>query len=1510
MMATNEDKLDHSDSQCPEVESKHCPVSDSTSDETCKTASSKSISPDNVNEPQHGMMEEEQALCKETAVVSDRVVEGEREDANRDALMQTSIEMDEQSDKGVAPRAENEKDVASADGEDRVASPTNGVQAAPEEQDAGIDNGQDVQVSRQDENEDGTTREAAQTVGDGLAHQDEGVMATTPPADAEEGVAPTSDIVGVAAETESVEGPSADSVEGVAPQESGSHDVMHKGEGAVPDDVNEEKGRVPVVGEIPLLELQAEQPSQQKEVAVSDAAAPPCDDRQTTAAVSMTEEPGADSERISPTSAAENKDTVQEKTELTEEPPVEESKEAQQTKMAEFGGTLSSVVGIEGEERVKEKESDESMDVVPAQETVEEIDADISVPCASDAAHVDAGVKQGDNNEQGLTQMETENEVVEQMQLSDDDGAKTTLQDGEGSSQIIDKDGKEKGRSPCSKVESEVKESLNESETSRKNSDVGSKDDAAVSTTSDNAMETEQMTTELVSPPRDGLEIGNETGEQLDTSEVGMETENATDPSEDRNEIGNETAEQLPPSEPGMETGNVTSEQPCPSKTELELENLQHDITPSGGVASTETRSQDETVSEIEVSEKEMSSLTVSETEPDKPVEPESSPRDGEDSLYVSVQSSERQEEVTVKEKEAVEEGGEEEDEERRKKEEEETSLLEGTVDTTVASVGQTVVKERLQGDWACEGSGKERVEAEGTESVQMQKEEDFVEEGEKLAVETREIESVEKKDEDDTESKLDKQVEPESSADTQVKDVLDKQVEPELGADTQVKAVLDKQVEPELGADTQVKDVLDKQVEPESRADTQVDDVETAEVDKVPVESGQSEEKEQDETTKQETLSEDSASLPANVAESDGGKPDDPMDEAVNDQGQPPMGGTESATKIDSVAPEAVNDQGQPPEGGTESATMIDNVAPEAVDDQGQSPEGGTESATEIDAGHSPTSDKPETADSGIIEPAAGDATEGESPTLTASSQTKDSAMDAEESSASVPGDGAHSVPTASPEADITASPEAENDAPPTSSVQFDTDNVQQAPPTLPRPSAHSLPTSSSTTLSTSHVAITSSAASVSERGPPSLSSLSTLQLTAAPTAPTLPIVSLLGMSSSKTPPTSTLLPPPTSSLPSPPSLQRPSLSTVPSLSTQAAKSLSLTKLLPSFDSSQTPQPLTSKASGVIEPIVSKTTSPPNASPGTTATTELQGAVCVSQSGVDKATPLKATPSIDKSNINSVSVTAVSKPVAMTMTSSASITTNTTVPQSTLFVARQPGGVSMATGTTSTSATSTLSAVLLSPSIAPPPLRESQAVTKPPQLANPVSVITQLQTASSKTPPSQMATSKTPPSQTATSKTPPTQTALLKTPPSQMASSKTPPSSAIPITGQYVLMSGALSREQNIILGRGAEKLKVGEAEVLQVSGEPGLQLQQQKIEVKSREEMMGKVPPQVAVIPPIIDLTRTPEYSQVEKLKGRVSGEGVKVKSQSILVGVAGSSESTLQRSSSNDLAGQGTL
>ena len=120
------------------------------------------------------------------------------------------------------------------------------------------------------------------------------------------------------------------------------------------------------------------------------------------------------------------------------------------------------------------------------------------------------------------------------------------------------------------------------------------------------------------------------------------------------------------------------------------------------------------------------------------------------------------------------------------------------------------------------------------------------------------------------------------------------------------------------------------------------------------------------------------------------------------------------------------------------------------------------------------------------------------------------------------------------------------------------------------------------------------------------------------------------------------------------------------------------------------------------------------------------------------------------------------------------------------------------------------------------------------------------------------------------------------------------------------MLMGGAFNREQNIIMSRGAEKLKVGEAEVLQISGESSLQLQQQKIEVKSREEMMGKVPPQVAVIPPIIDLTRTPEYSQIEKLRGQTSGDVMKGKSPSILVGVVGSPNGSQRRSSSGEVKG----
>ena len=92
-----------------------------------------------------------------------------------------------------------------------------------------------------------------------------------------------------------------------------------------------------------------------------------------------------------------------------------------------------------------------------------------------------------------------------------------------------------------------------------------------------------------------------------------------------------------------------------------------------------------------------------------------------------------------------------------------------------------------------------------------------------------------------------------------------------------------------------------------------------------------------------------------------------------------------------------------------------------------------------------------------------------------------------------------------------------------------------------------------------------------------------------------------------------------------------------------------------------------------------------------------------------------------------------------------------------------------------------------------------------------------------------------------------------------------------------------------------------------LQVSGDSDIRLQQQKIEVKSREEMMGKVPPQVAVIPPIIDLTRTPEYSQIEKLKGQaVSGGdlGKGGKTPPVLVGVTTGSSEGQQRGHAGDL------
>ncbi len=69
------------------------------------------------------------------------------------------------------------------------------------------------------------------------------------------------------------------------------------------------------------------------------------------------------------------------------------------------------------------------------------------------------------------------------------------------------------------------------------------------------------------------------------------------------------------------------------------------------------------------------------------------------------------------------------------------------------------------------------------------------------------------------------------------------------------------------------------------------------------------------------------------------------------------------------------------------------------------------------------------------------------------------------------------------------------------------------------------------------------------------------------------------------------------------------------------------------------------------------------------------------------------------------------------------------------------------------------------------------------------------------------------------------------------------------------------LPRELAMLAGMGAEKLKVKQAEIFQNSAEL---LNRQNIEIKSREEARGKAPPQVAVIPPIIDLSKSHEQSR----------------------------------------------
>ena len=189
--------------------------------------------------------------------------------------------------------------------------------------------------------------------------------------------------------------------------------------------------------------------------------------------------------------------------------------------------------------------------------------------------------------------------------------------------------------------------------------------------------------------------------------------------------------------------------------------------------------------------------------------------------------------------------------------------------------------------------------------------------------------------------------------------------------------------------------------------------------------------------------------------------------------------------------------------------------------------------------------------------------------------------------------------------------------------------------------------------------------------------------------------------------------------------------------------------------------------------------------------------------------------------------------------------------------------------------ASSPVVSALKTTSVSPPPLTSSSSpssVNKDTQSAaklqaNPVSVITQV-------------------SSSLTSTTP-----------------KTSASAAYLTTFRRSPVNMYAVREQNLIMGMGAERLKVGKAEVLHMTGESDVQIQQQKIEVKSREEIMGKVPPQVAVIPPIIDLTRTPEYSQMEKSKGHGSSDVGKGKSPSMLMGVAGTTSDGQQRSSMSD-------
>ena len=377
------------------------------------------------------------------------------------------------------------------------------------------------------------------------------------------------------------------------------------------------------------------------------------------------------------------------------------------------------------------------------------------------------------------------------------------------------------------------------------------------------------------------------------------------------------------------------------------------------------------------------------------------------------------------------------------------------------------------------------------------------------------------------------------------------------------------------------------------------------------------------------------------------------------------------------------------------------------------------------------------------------------------------------------------------------------------------------------------------------------SSTSVVKQPSPPSIATappqISTVATTASVT--TVPIVSLLALtsSSSKAPPTSSLPPPSTSSP------KEPSLSTIPSLSSLAAKSSSMSRVLPTFES---PRPDVGYKKDTI--VLSCAVKPKSSKPrvckvAATSVSPSNPVMVLSGSGVETKSSLSG------SNGSSL-LALVSKNATTTSTLTTSIPTHstTTFTPSALAsvlsdrqatIALPTTAAMLASSAVSAPSISLTSSSALSSSLVSP-LRDSQPASRP----NPISVITQ-----------------------------------ISIPPSSSAkTSSVTPYSSLASAHRYAVV-GMANREQSMIVSMGAERLKVGEAEILQASGDSDLHLQQQKIEVKSREEMMGKVPPQVAVIPPIIDLTRTPEYSQVDKLKGR--GDRGKVKSPPLLVGVAGS-------------------